>query len=166
MIGILDRYLLKEISKVFLAIIILLIIIIFSTTFIKLLQLVSEGSLGNQVVWKLAGLEILRVSGKLIPPAFFLSILFTLGRMYRDSEVTAMFAGGIGLGRLFRAVFITAIPVTALVGWLTLFVLPESALMIETIKKSQKDVAALIGLGSGRFHEFKGGGAGCIFRRV
>ena len=69
----------------------------------------------KHVAWtRPVGLELVRALGLIIPPALFFSILWVLGRMYRDSEMVALAASGVGYARLFRSVLIAAVPLAAL----------------------------------------------------
>jgi lipopolysaccharide export system permease protein len=51
-------------------------------------------------------------------------VVATLGRMYRDSEMSIWFASGVGLTRFVRPVLRTSWPVLVVVGALSLFVWP------------------------------------------
>ncbi len=155
--SIIDRYIFREILKIFLAVLGVLLLVLFANSFIRFLGSVAEGAISNTVVLKLVGLEMSRLSGVLIPPAYFVAVLFALGRMYRDNEMTILCASGIGPWRVFRAVAIGGVVLAVLVGWLAMSVLPRATLAIEVIKKNQQDAAALVGLGAGRFNEFEDG---------
>ncbi len=155
--SIIDRYIFREILKIFLAVLGLLLLVLFANTFIRFLGSVAEGAISNAVVWKLVGLEMSRLSGVLIPPAYFVAVLFALGRMYRDNEMMILCASGVGPWRVFRAVAVGGLVLALLVAWLVMSVLPRATLAIEVIKKNQEDAAALVGLGAGRFNEFEDG---------
>jgi len=60
----------------------------------------------------------------LVPITLFLSIVVALGRMYADSEMTALYACGIGTGQVLKAVLYLAVPLAVLVGCLSLYVRP------------------------------------------
>ncbi|MES9880068.1 MAG: LPS export ABC transporter permease LptF, partial [Sedimenticola sp.] len=111
-----------------------------------------------KVLMQLLGMEVLEVLGQVMPPAFFFAILSTLGRMYRDSEMTALAVGGVGTSRIYRSFLMAALPVTALVAWLTLSLLPWANLNKAEIMQSQEEQAAELDTTvSGRFNEFSGG---------
>ena len=60
----------------------------------------------------------------LIPLAFLLSIMLSLGRLYRDHEMTALAACGYGPLSIYRAVFLLAVPVAAVTAGLSLVLVP------------------------------------------
>jgi lipopolysaccharide export system permease protein len=158
MITVIDRYLLQEIFKALLAILVVLLLIFLGTTFIKLLQQVSVGDLNSTLLFKMLGLEVFRFLARLVPPAFFFAVLYAVGRLYRDSEITAMEACGIGGYRLFRAILIATLPALLLVGWLSLGVSPWSARVSAELLSSQHGQAMeLAGVSAGRFNEFSQG---------
>ncbi len=158
MLSILDRYILYEIFKSLLAIIVVLLLIFMGTTFIKLLQQVSVGDLNATLLFQMLGLEMFRFLARLVPPAFFFAVLYAVGRMYRDSEITAMEACGIGGSRLFRAILVATLPVILLVAWLAMGVAPWSARIIDQLISDQHGQASeLAGVSAGRFNEYSQG---------
>ena len=158
MLTIIDRYLLQEIFKSLLAITAVLLLIFMGSTFIKLLQQVSVGDLNAPLLMQMLALEMFRFLSRLVPPAFFFAVLYAVGRMYRDSEITAMEACGIGGVRLFRAVLVATIPAIMLVLWLAMGVAPWSARQIDKLLSDQHGQAAeLAGVVAGRFNEYSQG---------
>lgn len=158
MISIIDRYLLQEILKALLAILLVLLLIFLSSTFIKLLQQVSVGDLNASLLFRMLGLEMLRFLARLVPPAFFFAVLYALGRLYRDSEITAMQACGIGGIRLFRGILIATLPAALLVAWLAMVVAPWSARQSGQLLAQQEGQAGeLAGVNAGRFNQFSDG---------
>lgn len=153
MLGILDRYLFREVAKVFFAIVIVLLLIVFSLMFLRTLEEVNVGGLGVDVVFHFLRLQILRDASSLLPPAFFLAILVTLNRLSRDSELVALNACGIGPPRLYRTLLLLALPVALLTGWFSLVLQPDAAVGIQAIRLQQSEQGAQIaGLQSGRFY--------------
>ncbi|MES9904461.1 MAG: LPS export ABC transporter permease LptF [Sedimenticola sp.] len=158
MLSIIDRYILREVSKSFLAIIIVLMMIVVSQSYIRILQDAASGLITTSVLMQLLGMEVLVILGQVMPPAFFFAILSTLGRMYRDSEITALAVGGVGTYRIYRAFLMAALPVTALVAWLTLSILPwANQSKVEIMTSQEGQAVELETTVAGRFNEFSGG---------
>ncbi|MES9938854.1 MAG: LPS export ABC transporter permease LptF [Sedimenticola sp.] len=154
MLPIIDRYILREVSKAFFAIVTVLLLIVLTNSFIKILQEAAVGALSQNVLTEMLGLELLQVLGPIIPPAFFFAILSTMGRMYRDSEMTAMSASGVSTIRIFRSFIIASLPISIFVAWLTLDLLPWVNHSKEVIRQSQDDAAEEIAASvAGRFNE-------------
>jgi lipopolysaccharide export system permease protein len=153
MLGIVDRYLLSEATKVFAAIVAILILIVASMLFLRTLEEVNVGALSVHLVLNFLAYQVVRDMPNLLPPAFFLAVLVTLSRLSRDSELIAMGACGIGPQRLLRALLLLALPVALLTAWISLVLQPWAAMGIHEIRLQQKDQAAQIaGLQPGRFY--------------
>jgi Predicted permeases len=153
MLGRLDRYLLRETVKVFLAIVLVLILIFTSLMFLRTLEEVNLGGLGVDIVFRYLGLQLQRDLSSLLPPALFLSILLTLTRFARDSELIAMQACGVGSPRLYRTFLFLAVPVMLVTAWSALELKPRAAANIQEIRIQQRGQAAQIaGLQAGRFY--------------
>jgi lipopolysaccharide export system permease protein len=153
MLGIVDRYLLSEATKVFAAIVAILILIVASMLFLRTLEEVNVGALSVHLVLNFLAYQVVRDMPNLLPPAFFLAVLVTLSRLSRDSELIAMGACGIGPQRLLRALLLLALPVALLTAWISLVLQPWVAMGIHEIRLQQRDQAAQIaGLQPGRFY--------------
>lgn len=153
MFGIVDRYVFREVSKVFVAIVVILLLIVSSLMFLRTLEEVNIGGLSVDLVFHYLRLQIVRDTSSLLPPAFFLAMLVTLSRLSRDSELIAMNACGIGPLRIYRTLLLLAIPVSILTAWFSLYLQPEAAAGIHEIRLRQKEQAAQIaGLQPGRFY--------------
>lgn len=153
MFGIIDRYLFREVAKVFTAIVVVLILIVTSLMFLRTLEEVNVGGLSVDVVFRYLRLQIVRDSSSLLPPAFFLAILVTLSRLSRDSELIAMNACGIGPTRIYRAVGPLVLLVAIFTAWFALVLQPRAAAGIQEIRLQQREQAAQVaGLQAGRFY--------------
>lgn len=158
MFSLIDRYILREVIKTFVAIVIIILLIVVGQSFVKVLQEAASGVLSNQVLLTMVGLECIRVLGAIIPPSFFIAILYTLGRMYRDSEMTALAASGVGTVRIFRSILLATLPVAILVAWLMFEIRPWAQMQKHLIIESQKQEAVELSLAvAGKFNEFRSG---------
>ncbi len=91
----------------------------------------------------------------LLSISLFLSVLLTLTRSYRDSEMVVWFSSGIGLTRWVRPVLGYAIPVTAVIALLSLVLSPWALSKADEYKRrldSRDDVSAAT---PGAFRESK-----------
>jgi len=157
MISIIDRYILREVIKSYLAILTVLLLIFTSNSFIKILQRAVSGTISNDVLFQLVALKSVDILGTVIPPAFFFAVLYAIGRMYRDSEMTALASCGFGFRRVFQSVTYAALPVSLLVALLTLAGMPWAEQTSAQIYERQKKEADMGSAVAGRFNEFKKG---------
>ena len=61
-----------------------------------------------------------------LPLALLVSLMFTLGKLHRANELTAMRAAGVGFGRLLAPVWLIGVLACALSWWLNATVVPWS----------------------------------------
>ncbi len=83
-----------------------------------------SGKLAVDGVLALLGFSALNYLPVLLSLSLFISILLTLSRCYRDSEMVVWFSAGIGLTRWIRPVLWYAIPVVLVVALLSLVLSP------------------------------------------
>ncbi|MBK1645983.1 LPS export ABC transporter permease LptF [Thiocapsa imhoffii] len=158
MLGIVDRYLLLEATKVLVAIVAVLMMIVASLLFLRTLEEVNAGALSVHLVVQFLGYKVLGDLARILPPAFFLAVLVTLTRLSKDSELIAMGACGIGPGRLLRGLLVLAVPVAVVAAWLSLVVQPWAAAGVLEIRFEQnQQTARVAGLQAGRFYLDQGG---------
>jgi lipopolysaccharide export system permease protein len=155
--GIIERLLLRDITKTLLVIVAILALLFFSNALVKFLGRAASGVLSADIVLLVATLELVRALGLIIPPAFFFAVLWVLGRMYRDSEMIALEACGYGGRRILRAVLLAATPLAILVVVLVMQVLPWSKGYVAQLKAEQATRADITGIRPGRFNEFSRG---------
>jgi lipopolysaccharide export system permease protein len=156
--GVIDRLLVREILKTLLVILLVLALVLLANTLVRYLGKAAVGALGTDVLLLVVGLELLRAMGLIVPPAFFFAVLWVLGNMHRDSEMTALAASGFGHARLFRSVLLLALPLAVLVGVLVMELLPWAKQQVDRIKLEQANSADISGVRPGRFNEFSRGG--------
>jgi lipopolysaccharide export system permease protein len=156
-LGIIGRLLLRDIIKTLAVVLAVLVLLFFSNALVKFLGRAARGALDADIVLIVVGLELVKALGPIIPPALFFSILWVLGRMYRDSEMVALAAAGFGMRRVYAAVLLTAAPLALLVTVLVMEVLPWSKGYVAQVKEQQSNSADITGIRPGRFNEFRRG---------
>lgn len=157
MIKILDRMLFREVTKTFMVIVIVLLLLILANSFVHLLGKAAAGSISQELMLTLLGLSVLKLLGFVMPPAFFFTILWVLGRMYRNGEMAALSAAGVPTLRLYRPFLITALPVALAVSWLVLFVLPDAKAQADQLQREFAANINISGIKTGAFNEFQKG---------
>ena len=153
MLTIIDRYILKEIFRTSLAVVIVLSLVVIGRLFVKLLGYVVEGKYAAEVVTSLLGLGAVKSILLLLPFAVMLSCMLVIGRMYRDSEMHALRAAGYGENSLLRPIMILAAPLIAFLFYMSMYVSPITILKFETLKEEAKIEADLTMMAPGRFVE-------------
>ena len=99
----LDRYLLREVTWTFIAVTGVLLVVLMSNQFARVLGQAAQNDFPGVVVATLIGLTTLQYLTVLVPIGLFLGIVLALGRLYHESEMTAMNACGVGTLRVVSA---------------------------------------------------------------
>jgi lipopolysaccharide export system permease protein len=121
---IIDRYIMREIVKPTVAIYVALIFVFGCYMATRFLADAFVGQLSGSTVIILILLKITIALEVLLPTTLYLSVVVALGRLYKDSEMTALFACGISMGRVVRPVFYTALLIAVIVASLSLLIRP------------------------------------------
>ena len=151
---IIARYLIKETVQTLVAVTSVLLLVFLGRHFARFLADAASGRIPAELVLQL--LTTLTISSLvlLLPVSFYIAILVSFGRMYKDSEITAMAAGGIGASRILRVMFALALAFGVVVAILSLIISPwsvEQGLKIRDIADSQYELLSLV---QGKFQSF------------
>lgn len=153
MFSTLNRYFSKELAQTFAGVSFILLVVIVGQSFVSLLAKVMKGKLPADVVVSMLGLGILKSAILLIPFALLLTIMLTLGRYYRDSEIYAIKASGIGSRSLLRNASLLFIPLIVFLFYLSIYSAPWAEQQIETIKQKAGGLTDIYSLTPGQFIE-------------
>ncbi|WP_172600466.1 LPS export ABC transporter permease LptF [Sulfurivermis fontis] len=155
---IIRRYLLREIAATFAGVALLLSLIVLSGTFVRVLSEVVEGTYPADVMLELFALKSSANLVFIMPLTFFLSVLLALGRLYRDSEMTVLFACGIGPQRIYRSVGLLSLLVALVLGALALLFVPWTKERAARLQDEAGARSEIEGLTAGRFNLLGEGG--------
>ena len=154
---VMDRMIISDLLKTIFSVLFVLVIIIVSRNFIKILKMAVDGLISTEAILSILGLKIILACATFMVPAVFVGVLMVLGRMYRDQEMSALASAGVGAGRLYLSVFKVIIPITFLAAWMALFVSPWAADTIDQVIYEQKQTMGVRAIGEGKFTEFNQG---------
>ncbi|MFT5500868.1 MAG: lipopolysaccharide export system permease protein [Woeseiaceae bacterium] len=160
MFRILDRYIFREIAQSWLAVTMVLLFILLTNQFARVLGDVAKDKLPKDAIFQIIGLTALQYLTILVPIGLFLSIMLALGRLYRDSEMPAMMACRVGPADIYRPLSWLLIPLALAVGWLAMEVGPRAMIEIEKIGLEARRQADLASIEPGRFTT--GGSEGAV----
>jgi lipopolysaccharide export system permease protein len=114
----------KELSRSFGVTLVVILTIVLTMMLIRSLGQAAGGRVAPQDVLLLMGYAALGQLPFVLSLSLFIAVVASLGRMYRESEMTIWFASGVGLSRFVRPVLRTAWPVLVVVFALALLVWP------------------------------------------
>lgn len=154
---IIERYLLRELISTLLAVTLVLFLIFVSSWFARLLGQVVAGNVQVEVVFQLLAYMSLETLMVLLPLSLYLAVLLTFGRLYKDSEMTAMLACGVSMWRITRLVLILAIVFSVLVGAVSLYFGPWAKGERHKLQTQMGATSGIEAVAAGQFRELAGG---------
>lgn len=157
LITVLDRLIMRDLIKTLLAVLTVIVVIIVSRRFIKILDKAIEGQVSNETLLSILGLKMVVASISFLPAALFMAVLMVLGRMYRDQEMSSIASAGGGAGTIYRAVFLLVFPLSVVSAGLSLYVAPWAEAKTEEIMHQDEQSADIRGVAAGKFSEYSQG---------
>ena len=153
--GLFHRALISEFASNGLLVFAVLLAIVVVSQLIRLLSDAVGGIVAVDGVLTLLGFSAMNYLPVLLSISLFVSIILTLSRCYRDSEMVVWFCCGAGLTRWIRPVMWYALPVVGVIALLSLVLSPWALQKADEFKKkleSRDEVAAAT---PGAFRESK-----------
>ena len=156
---IIDRYISREIMLSWLAVLFVLVIVVMSADVVRLLAWLVEGRIPGDSVLPLMLNSFYEFLVMLVPLSLLLGVLLAFGRLYQDSEMTAIMSAGLGPWQWFRPLLLVAVPVSSAMLIMTLFVMPEVVKQRDGIMLDISNRAESSTLLAGRFNQSRKGDA-------
>lgn len=154
---ILSRYILRETVGTWLGVTAVLLVILLTNQVASVLARAAEQGFPRGVVLELVGFGTLTNLAVLLPVGLLLGVMIAFGRLYHDSEMTAVLACGVDRWRIHAPVLLLAVLVAGLVAWLTLIGAPAAAARVEALRASALQAGEFAPIAPGRFRSFGGG---------
>ena len=136
--------------------VLLVVMVLMSMTL--LLGRAVRGDQSETVVYLLLGFQTLAKLDVLLPLAFYLGILLTLSRWYRDSEMTVLAACGVGLMHFMPPVMVLGLVFGVLVLTGAFYFPPLATRQIENVKSESSHRSEPGAISPGVFTEAQGTG--------
>ena len=140
------RTTLRELTAAGVAVFAVLLAITFTSQLIRLLGYAARGRIPPDAVATLMGFAALGYLSVLLSATVFLSVLLTLTRAYRDSEMVVWHTSGLGIMSWFRPVALFAAPVVLVVAALSTYLTPWAVGKAEEYRhqlENRDDVSAV-----------------------
>ena len=151
MLRILDRYIFREIASTWLGVTMVLLLVLLTNQFARILGDVAKGKLPRDAAWDVIGLSAAQYLTILVPIGLFLAVMLALGRLYRDSEMPAMMACRVGPSGVYRPLLWLLIPLALGVAWLSIDLGPRALQAVDRIGAEARREADLASIEPGRF---------------
>lgn len=154
MTRILDRYIFREIASSWLGVTLVLLLILLTNQFARVLGDVAKGKLPKNAAFDVIGLSAVQYLTILVPIGLFLATMLALGRLYRDSEMPAMMACRVGPSGIYRPLTWLMLPLVIAVAWLSVYGGPWALTTVDRIGAEARREADLASIEPGQFTTF------------
>ena len=151
MTRILDRYIFREIATTWIGVTMVLLLILLTNQFARVLGDVAKGKLPKGAAIDVIGLSAVQYLTILVPIGLFLAVMLALGRLYRDSELPAMMACRVGPSGIYRPLTWLTIPLVLGVAWLSILGGPWALTNVDRIGAEARREADLKSIEPGQF---------------
>jgi len=145
----------KELFYTSLSTILILSGVVIAQRSVYIFRLASKGIIPNDAIDTVLVFNLLKHLPLLLSLTLFLSVLITLTRWYRDSEMVIWFSSGLSLGNLIKPIIIFSLPIIILIASLSLYISPWAVYKAEEFKKGLKSRDELATITPGVFKESK-----------
>ena len=125
------RALLREFAQLAAAVFLTLFLIALTTRLVRLLGQAAGGKIPSDAVLAFLGFFALNVLPVLLSLTLFITVLLSVTRSYRDSEMVIWFSSGLSLAAWVRPVLVFAAPLVLLIAALSFFIAPWSVQVAE-----------------------------------
>jgi lipopolysaccharide export system permease protein len=147
----------KELARSFGVTLVIILTIVLTMMLIRTLGQAAGGRVAPQDVLLLMGYAGLGHLPTMLSLSLFIAVVATLGRMYRESEMTIWFASGVGLNRFVKPVLRTAWPVLLVIALLALLVWPWGNLNSAQLRERYEQRSDLSRVAPGQFQSSRDG---------
>ena len=155
--GILGRYVLREVATAWLAVTGVLLIILLANEVVGVMERAAANQYPQSMVLELIGLASLQYLSVVVPVGLLLGVVLAFGRLYADSEMAAALACGVGPRTLYTPVALLAVVVAGALAWLTLVLAPEATAQALSLRNAALRAGQLAPIASGKFRTFGAG---------
>ena len=145
----------KELFYTSLSTILILSGVVIAQRSVYIFRLASKGIIPNDAIDTVLVFNLLKHLPLLLSLTLFLSVLITLTRWYKDSEMVIWFSSGLSLGCLIKPIIIFSLPIIVLIASLSLYISPWAVYKAEEFKKGLKSRDELATITPGVFKESK-----------
>lgn len=123
----------------------------------NIVRFVSKGILPNDAIGTILTFSLINLMPMMLSLAIFLSVLLTLTRWHRDSEMVIWFGAGLSLQQWVWPIVRLISPVIMIITLMSLFVMPWATEKSETYRQQLKKRDELSSISPGTFKESSNG---------
>ena len=156
MIPTLSRYIFRETLTSWLAVTGVLLAILLTNQFAAVLGRAAEQGFPPGAVLELVALGTVQNVSVLLPVGLLLGVMLAFGRLYHDSEMTAVLACGVPARYIYGPVLLLAALLAGCVALLTFRAAPDAVGQIQQLRQQAMQAGEFAPIAPGRFRSFGG----------
>ena len=142
--------------------VVIVLLLIFSTRhFALFLADAASGKISSEIVFNMLALRTVTSLSVIFPFGLYIAVLLAFGRLYKDSEMTALAACGVGPVRVIRAVFLVAVVCSMLVVVFSFWVTPWAHEKVFQVREQARAATPFATVAAGQFSGI--GNSGQVF---
>lgn len=149
---ILDKYIIKELTLTFLAVLAVLLLITFGNEASRLLAQTMQGKVPSVAVLELLFLKLPAALEIIFPLVTLLAVILTFGRLYQDQEMVVLQSSAITPNYFKKIVVLFLIPIALLMAWISLVVTPWAFQQERELLSHAETISPVTGLEAGKFN--------------
>lgn len=117
----------------------------------------AKGWFPNDAIMTMLGFSLIKFLPMILSLTIFLTVLLTLSRWHRDSEMVVWLSSGLGITKWIRPIIMFATPVILIIALLSFFVMPWATQKIEDYRVQLKSRDESSSISPGVFKESNNG---------
>jgi len=149
------RSLVRELTATAIGLFVVLLAILFTNLVVRLLARAAGGAVAPEGIWALLGFNALFYFNILFSVTLFLTVLMTLSRWYRDSEMIVWFTSGQSLASCLKPILWFAAPFFVAIVVLSLFLSPWAERRKLEFERQLESKDEFVLVTPGLFREFR-----------
>ena len=143
----------KELFYTSLSTILILAGVVIAQRSVYIFRLAAKGIIPNDAIDTILVFNLLKHLPLLLSLTLFLTVLITLTRWYKDSEMVIWFSSGMGLSSFIKPIIMFSLPIIILITALSFYISPWAVHKAEEFKKGLKSRDELATITPGVFKE-------------
>lgn len=155
---IIHRYFAKEILQSLAAVVIILLLIFMTRYLVLYLSDAAAGKISGEIVFDMLALRTVTSFSVILPFGLYIAVLLAFGRLYKDSEMTALSACGVGPSRIIRTVLVVAVACSAIVSIFSFWATPWAQEKVYQVREEAQAETPFATIAAGQFSGIGNGG--------
>ena len=156
---ILQKYLIKEITKTSLAVFAVFLVILTANTMLRLIEESSVGNFPTYLLFPLIMIKITQYSIYLIPISLFLGLILSFGKFYSENEMAVINSSGVSVYDITKIIARVILPAAFVVAFFSLYITPSATQYRYQMEHKLNNEERIEEINPGRFTSSQSGSA-------